>query len=152
MWAVDMIRPIGIGGRPRPSSRRCEFCSVSLRMNFQSATVTWKIDWNFVLYAHRLEAVHLLCATRANWRPYHRTRRCILTARRLDGRTHRDGGRTICGIKCPRLSIAHWRLIWTLGAFCSCENSGVCHLFWDRPRRAGIRRLTGREEEQSSAN
>ena len=25
-------------------------------------------------------------------------------------------------------------------------------LFWDRPRRAGIRRLTGREEKQSSAD
>ena len=64
--AVDMIRSIGIGGRPRPSCRRCKSCSVCLRMNFQSATVTRKIDWNFASYAHRVEAVHLLRATGSN--------------------------------------------------------------------------------------
>jgi len=64
--AVDMIRLIGIGGRPRPSCRRSKSSSVCLRMNFQSATVTRKMDWNFASYAQSVEAVHVLRATGSN--------------------------------------------------------------------------------------
>jgi hypothetical protein len=35
-------------------------------MNFQSATVTRKIDWVFASYAQSLEAVHLLRAAGSN--------------------------------------------------------------------------------------
>ena len=64
--AVAMIRSVEIGGRPRPSCRRCKSGSECLRMNFQSATVTRKIDWNFASYTHSLEAEHLLRATGSN--------------------------------------------------------------------------------------
>ena len=61
--AVAMIRSVGMGGLPRPSCLGCKSGSMCLRMNFQSATVTRKIDWNFASYAHSVAAVHLQRAT-----------------------------------------------------------------------------------------